>query len=161
MFLSSAIAAALLFLTYVGLCFISAYHGWNLGNCPPQQMISAIAHQVLGPIGGCIAAVAVLTACLTTAMTLTSIFADYLQKDLCKGKMHPVLALFLTVGLTGIFANLGFEGIAAFLGPILQVVYPGLILLTLLNLLHALYGQKIVRVPVYLTFTGAAVIYLF
>lgn len=162
MFLSSLIAASLLFLTYVGLCLISAYHGWTIDSaCPSEQLISAIAIKVLGPVGGCIAAVAVLTACLTTAMTLTSIFADYLRKDLCKGKIHPTLALLLTVGVTGVFANLGFAGIAAFLGPILQVVYPGLILLTLLNLLHALYGQRMVRMPVYLTFTGSAVIYLF
>jgi LIVCS family branched-chain amino acid:cation transporter len=122
-------------------------------------MLSAIAIKLLGPSGGCIAAVAVITACLTTAITLASIFADYLRKDLCKGKINPSMALLLTLAMTTVFANLGFEGIAAFLGPILQIVYPGLILLTVLNLLHALYGYSMVKIPVFLMFAVSAIIY--
>jgi branched-chain amino acid:cation transporter, LIVCS family len=160
-FFSSLIAASLLFLTYVGLSLISAHHGWTLDAAyPPEQMLSAIATKLLGPAGGCIAAVAVITACLTTAMTLASIFADYLQKDLCKGKINPKLALILTLVMSTLFANLGFSGIAAFLGPILQVVYPGLILLTLLNLFHSLYGYRMVKLPVFLAFACSAVMYI-
>ncbi len=158
---SSMIAAALLFLTYVGLCLIAAHHGFAVdAACPPEQMLSAIATKLLGPVGGCIAVVAVITACLTTAMTLVSIFADYLRKDLCKGKIGPTWALILTLAMTTLFANLGFAGIAAILGPILQVVYPGLILLTMLNLFHSLYGHRMVKLPVFLTFAGSSIAYL-
>ena len=161
MLFSSLIAAFLLFLTYVGLCLISAHHSGALDPAsPPEQMLNAIAVMLLGPVGGCIAAVAVIVACLTTAMTLVSIFADYLRKDLCKEKISPTLALVLTLIVTTLFANLGFGGIAAFLGPIVQVVYPGLILLTLLNLFHALYGYRMVKMPVFLAFAGSAAIYL-
>ena len=160
MFFSSLIAAALLFLTYIGLCLISAHHGWTLDAAyPPEQMLSSIAVKLLGPAGGCIAAVAVITACLTTAMTLASIFADYLQKDLCREKISPTFALILTLAMATLFANLGFGGIAAFLGPILQVVYPGLILLTMLNLFHSLCGYRMVKLPVFLAFTGSAIVY--
>lgn len=135
---SCFIAAALLFLTYVGLCLVSAHHGWTLNSShPPEQMLGAIAIKVLGNTGGCIAAIAVITACFTTAITLVSIFADYLQKDICKNKISSTMALILTLLMATIFANLGFAGIAAFLGPILQVVYPGLIVLTLLNLVQS------------------------
>lgn len=161
MVFSSLIAAAILFLAYIGLCLISAYHGWMLpATCPSEQMLSAIAIKLLGPIGGCLATIAVVTACLTTAMTLTSIFADYLRKDLCRGKINHTWALVLTLAITTFFANLGFGGIAAFLGPLLQVVYPGLILLTFLNLLHSLYGYRMVKLPVFLTFIGSAIVYL-
>jgi len=157
MFFSSLIAAFLLLLTYIGLCLISAHHDSTLDAAyPPEQLLNAIAIQLLGPAGGTIAAIAVLTACLTTAITLASIFADYLRKDLCKEKISPTFALILTLAVTTIFANLGFSGIAAFLGPILQVVYPGLILLTLLNLLHSLYGYRLVKWPVFLAFVGSA-----
>ncbi|HEY5236062.1 MAG TPA: branched-chain amino acid transport system II carrier protein [Rhabdochlamydiaceae bacterium] len=160
MVLSSLIAAALLFLTYVGLCLISAHHGGSIDPAHPQeQMLSTIAAKLLGPAGGCIAAIAVVMACLTTAMTLVSIFADYLQKDLCKEKISPTLALVITLAITTLFANLGFGGIAAFLGPIVQIVYPGLILLTLLNILHSLYGYRLVKWPVFLTFAASAVNY--
>lgn len=161
MVFSSLIAASLLFLTYVGLCLISAHHGWAPGvDCPPEQMLGAIAIKLLGPWGGCIAVVAVIIACLTTAMTLVSIFADYLRKDLCKEKIGPLTALILTLVMTTFFANLGFGGIAAILSPILQVVYPGLILLTVLNLFHALYGYRMVKSPVFLAFAGSTIIYL-
>ncbi|MBS0630196.1 MAG: branched-chain amino acid transport system II carrier protein [Verrucomicrobia bacterium] len=160
MFLSSLIAAFLLFLTYVGLCFISAYHGWQLDSSS-EQMLGAIAIKLLGPIGGGIAAIAVFTACLTTAMTLASIFADFLRKDLCKDKIKPSLALLITLAVTILFASLGFGGIAAFLSPILQIVYPGLIVLTLLNLLYTFYMYRVVKWPVFAVFGGSAFMYFF
>ncbi len=160
MVFSSLIAASLLFLTYIGLCLISARHGSALdASLPPERMLSAIAIKILGPAGGFVAAAAIITACLTTAMTLASIFADYLQKDLCRGKITPNFALLLTLAATILFANLGFGGIAAFLGPILQIVYPGLMLLTLLNLFHSLYGYRMVKMPVFLTLFGSGVVY--
>jgi branched-chain amino acid:cation transporter, LIVCS family len=160
--ISSLIAASLLFLTYVGLCLVSAYHGGVLDAAYPQeQLLGAIAVKLLGPGGGALATVAIVTACLTTAMTLSSIFADYLRKDLCKEKISPTFALILTLATTTLFANLGFGGIAAFLGPILQIVYPGLILLAVLNLVHSLFGYRIVKWPVFLTFAGSAVLYFF
>jgi LIVCS family branched-chain amino acid:cation transporter len=160
--LSSLIAASLLFITDIGLCLVSAHHGWTLEtSCPPQQILGAISMKILGTTGGCIAAIAVITACLTTALTLTAIFAEYLQKDLCKNRISPMVALILTLGLTTLFANLGFSGIAAFLSPILQIVYPGLILLTLLNLFHALYGYRRVKLPTFLIFAGSTVMYLY
>lgn len=141
---SSLIAASLLFLSYVGLCLVSAHHGSTLDPAtPPEQMLGAIAIKLLGKTGGAIAAIAVITACLTTAMTLVAIFADYLQKDLCHNRISTTTALILTLAITTLFANLGFAGIAAFLGPILKIVYPGLIILTFLNLFYVLYGRKI------------------
>lgn len=159
MLFSSLIAASLLFLTYVGLCLVSAHHGETLASSPPEQMLGTIASKILGSIGGGIAAIAVITACLTTAITLTSIFSDYLKKDLCKDKISSPLSLILTLVITTLFANLGFKGIATFLSPILQIVYPGLILLTLLNLFHVLYGYKMVKIPTFFVFASATIFY--
>ena len=142
-FLSSAIAASLLLLSYIGLCFISVYHGWSLlASCPPEELLRAIAVQLLGPVGGFIAVIAVISACLSTAMTLAAIFADYLRADICKGRLSSNASLIITMAVTTVMANLGFRGIAAVLGPILQVIYPGLILLTVLNLLHLFYKKR-------------------
>lgn len=161
MILPASIAASLLFLTYIGLCLISAFHGETLsGSVPSEQLLSLIAAKLLGPVGALIAAVAVIIACLTTAMTLAVIFSDYFRKDLCKEKISAPVALILTLLITTVFANLGFKGIAAFLGPILQIVYPGLILLTFLNLGHILYGWKVVKLPVFLTFAISTLFYI-
>lgn len=162
MFFSSLIAASLLFLTYVALSLISFHHGAGLDPlCPPEQMLHAIALKLLGPIGGSIAAITVMIACLTTAVTLVSIFSDYLRKDLCKEKVTFLSSLLITLLVTTLFANLGFRAITQFLAPILQIVYPALILLTLLNLLHALYGYHRVKIPVLLAFLGATIVYFF
>ena len=158
---SSLIAAGLLFLTYVGLATVSAMHGWSLeSSIPHEELLAAIATKLLGPTGALLAAMAVITACLTTAMTLSSIFADYLQKDLLKQKIGVTQALALTLLITTLFANLGFSGIAAFLGPILQICYPGLIVLTLFNILHHFYGVRTVKLPVFATFACSAAFYL-
>ncbi len=161
MALPSIIAASLLFLTYAGLAWISAFHGWTIDSShAPEELLSAIAIKLLGKTGGFIAALTVIFACLTTAITLAAIFAEYLQKDLMRNKIKSHFSLFLTLAITTVFANLGFRGIASFLGPILQIVYPGLIVLTILNLLHCFYGVRSVKLPVFLTLLGSAIIYI-
>ena len=160
MFFSSIIAAALLLFTYIGLCFISVYHSESVGAIRSEELLGAIAVKLLGPAGGCIAAIAIITACLTTAITLSLIFADYLRKDLCKEKIHPLAALAITLFITTCIANLGFNGISAFLGPILQICYPGLIVLTILNIVYYLTGFKAIKTPVFLTFAASAIVYL-
>ncbi|MFI0435083.1 MAG: branched-chain amino acid transport system II carrier protein [Parachlamydiaceae bacterium] len=161
MFFTSLIAAALLLFTYIGLCFISAHHGSAISNSSSEELLGSIAHQLLGRTGGLIAAVAIVTACLTTAITLTMIFADYLQKELCSEKISSMTALIATLAITACFANLGFANIAAFLSPILQICYPGLIVLTLLNILYYFTGFKIIKTPVFLTFLASALFYFF
>jgi branched-chain amino acid:cation transporter, LIVCS family len=153
MLLSSLIAASLLLITYIGLAWVASYHAWKFDpSFPPQEMLGAIAFQILGPIGGCIAMVAVTFACLTTAITLSATFSEYLQKDVSKNKMHPMAALLITLCIAAVIANLQFSGILAILKPILQIIYPGLILLSGLNILHALYGIRMVKTPVFAIF---------
>ncbi|MCB1148644.1 MAG: branched-chain amino acid transport system II carrier protein [Chlamydiia bacterium] len=135
LFLSGAIAATLLFLTYVSLCLIAVRHSALLTSAvPPEQTLGAIAVHLLGKTGGLIAAIAAFTACLTTAMTLASIFAGYLSRRIFQHKIGPTSALALTLMMTALMANLGFSGLAGVLNPLLQVLYPCLIALTFINL---------------------------
>lgn len=160
-FYASVIAAGLLLLTYIGLCFVSAYHGWSLqGSHQPEELLGAISLKLFGPLGGSIAATAVITACLTTAITLTAIFAEYLQKDICRNKINKPASLLVTLLIMTLFANLGFSGLASFLSPILQISYPALIVLSLFNLLHSLTGMKMVKIPVYFAFGTSTLFYL-
>lgn len=150
MFFSSIIAAVLLFAAYVGLALIASAHAWSLdASYKPEEILGAMAVKILGPIGGGIAAFAVVMACLTTAIALTSCFADYLQNDICRGKISLIPALIITLVSSMLFATLGFSSILAILSPILQVVYPGLIVLSILNILHSFYGVKMVKTPVF------------
>jgi LIVCS family branched-chain amino acid:cation transporter len=157
---SSIVAASLLLVTYIGICFISSYHASSItGSFNNEQLLGAIARKLLGPVGGFIAAITVVTACLTTAITLTLIFAEYLKKDLCKEKISFNTSLILTLVLTIAFANLGFKGIGSFLGPILEICYPGLIVLTILNIVHYFTGFKSIKLPVFLTFAASTILF--
>lgn len=159
---SSLIAAGLLLFTYLGLSFIAAYHGHTHGNSHvSEELLGVIAFKLLGPVGSFTASIAVVTACLTTAISLSSIFAEYLQKDLLQEKIGPTLSLVITLTIAVAFANLGFNGISSFLSPILQICYPGLIVLTVMNILYYLYGVTTVKTPVFLTFLISAVVYIY
>jgi LIVCS family branched-chain amino acid:cation transporter len=158
--LASGLAVLLLFISYTGLCLVSAKHAPSLTSLyKPEELLGAIAGKILGPFGSALAAAIVLTACLTTAMTLAAIFADYVRKDLCKGRISFTFSLIGTLLITLGMANLGFSGIASFLGPILQITYPGLIVLTLLNLSHALFGTRVRRWPVFGAFIVSGLLY--
>jgi LIVCS family branched-chain amino acid:cation transporter len=65
-------------------------------------------------------------------------------------------SLLVTFGIS----TLEFTGISSFLGPILQVCYPGLIVLTFLNIAYKLTGFNPVKIPVFLAFAAALVFYL-
>ena len=160
MLLSSLIAAFLLFMTYLGLCLIAARHaGFFSETIKAEDILSAIAIKLLGPLGGLIASLTIMTACLTTAITLTSIFSDYLKKDIFKDRVSSKVALIITLFLAATFSNFGFEGIASFLSPLLQIIYPALILLTFLNLMYALYGFKNVKTMLILLFVASTIFY--
>ena len=149
---SSLIAAGLLSIIYIGLTYIASYYTPVLNDHKPEERLSAIALYLLGPQGALIACFAVSMACLTTAIPLVSIFASYTQKDLLKGKIGIIFPLLATLGISIFFANMGFMGIAKMLSPLLQMICPGLIVLSVFNILHKLYETKVPRLPVFATF---------
>lgn len=128
---ASCIAAGLLMASYIGLCHLAAHHGVAGA---PEGMLHAIALNILGPAGGLIAGAAVFLACLTTNVTLAALFAEYLRREFFQGRGGLALPLSLTLGVTAAMANIGFTGIMQALGPVLEVLYPGLIALCLYNI---------------------------
>lgn len=159
---ASLVAASLLTVTYIGLCLLSAHHGSEIStDVAPADLLQAIAVKILGPWGGYIAAITVFFACFTTAMALASIFGDYVRKDLLKDRISPMLGLVISIGLTTATANLGFSGILRLLGPILEILYPALIVLCLLNIAHCLYLVRPVKIPVFFALGFAAVGFCF
>lgn len=139
MAIASGIAAGLLMLSYIGLCWVaSRYHT----PAAPEELLSAISFQILGPWGGLIAMIAVFLACLTTAISMARVFSEYVRKELCREKISAHLALILTLLATASVACLGFSGIMRLLSPILEILYPGLIALCLYNLIDQHYLKK-------------------
>jgi LIVCS family branched-chain amino acid:cation transporter len=150
---ASLMAAALLSCMYIGLTYVAAFYTPYLDPSHlPEERLSAISMYLLGPYGGMISCAAVALTCLTSAIPLTSICADYIRKDLLKEKSSPLVALIITLFISSAVANLGFMGIAGMLAPALEILCPGLIVLSVLNLFHKLFETKVPKIPVFATF---------
>jgi len=150
---ASLLAAGLLSAMYVGLTYVASYYTPLLAEGHlPEERLSGIAMHLLGTQGAFISCLSIAMACLTTAIPLTSICGDYIKQDLLKGKGGDVFPIVLTLTISGAIANLGFTGIANMLSPILQILCPGLIVLSVLNIVYKLYDRKLTRLPVFAAF---------
>lgn len=149
---ASIIAAVLLAAIYIGFSFVAAYHSEILSNVKQEQMISFIAQKTLGSYGGLVTCVAVALACLTTAIALSSVFAEYLRKDVLNEKISYTFSLILTMIATFFVSTLNFTGIVSLLTPVLQILYPVLIALCVINILYKTHHFQPVKWPVLTVF---------
>lgn len=157
---ASILGALLLGIVYIGFSYLAAFHGTGFMNIGKDELLAAITLKIAGPYGGVLVCVTIATACLTTAIALISAFADFLQKEVFADKLSYEVILVGSLLLTFIVSTFEFTGISAFLGPVLEICYPGLILLTLLNISHRLWRVKTVKTPVFAAFILSALSYL-
>ena len=156
---SSAIGAGLLGLIYGGFSYVSSFYATTLGLAQKDTILSALAYNILGTFGAIVANVAVSLACLTTAITLVAVFAEFAENEFFKKRVGYTSSLLITLILSFAFSNLGFMGIIKMSEPILLICYPVLIVLTLLNIANKLFGLKMVKTPVVITFVVSAITY--
>ncbi|MFN0065124.1 MAG: branched-chain amino acid transport system II carrier protein [Chlamydiales bacterium] len=154
--LGGLIAALLLISIYVSFCYLAAGYSSHLVGVPGHELLGVLAFQLLGPYAGLFVGIAVFFACLTTEIALATIFARFLSESIFQGKISYRTALLGTLAISLLVSTLRFDGIAAFLSPILQLCYPALIILCILNLLHKAFDFK----PVKLIFYGAIAVTL-
>lgn len=150
---SMGVGAFLLALVYIGFSYVSSFNSELLKSVPPDQMIGALAIQILGEYAGIVASLAVALACLTTAIALAAVSAEYIYEDISFKKIPYLAGLIITLVISYFISTLNFTGIVKMLQPILEVCYPALILLTILNILHKIYRIETVKWPVYTLFT--------
>lgn len=149
---ASGIAAFLLAIIYVGFSYVASFHSDALYDVPSDELISRIAIHILGPYAAILACVAVALTCLTTAIALAAVSAEFIHKDITLNKVSYGTSLIVTLAITYFVSTLNFKGIVAFLAPILQVGYPALILLSAINIAFKLYHFKPVKLPVLAVF---------
>lgn len=148
---ASCIGALLLSLIYIGFSYVAAFNSEVLKGAPAETLINSISHLVLGPYAGLIVCVAVALACLTTAIALASVFAEFIHEDLTQFKVSYVASLAVTLVITAFIATLNFSKIMSILGPVLEAIYPALIVLSFVNILYKLYNFKPVKTPFAIT----------
>ena len=155
---SSLIGAVFLSTIYVGFSYVGAYNAQNLLGTPIDQLLGKVGKIVLGHKAGLVVSMSIGLTCLTTAIALTVISAEFLQKKITKSRLSYEWALVAVLITTVAVSALEFTGIIQILLPVLKVIYPSLLVLSLFNILHKIFDYKPVKFPV---FTTASVVLFF
>lgn len=150
-FQSSCVGGGLLMVVYFFLVLLGSIYAPELAAIAPQEMFGYVAFKTLGVFAGPCMCVAVVLACLTTAVVLAALFADFLRKDILREKIGSKTSLAVTLFLGFLMSTLDFSGIMTFLGPVVEVIYPALIMLTFVNIAHRMWGFKNSHWPTTLT----------
>ena len=132
--LSGLVCGALLFIVYGGLAFLGAT---TAGNYPAglsqTVLLSTITRELLGHPGLVVLAIIVASACITTAVgLLTSVSAFF--EDLTGGRVSYKTFVIIFTLFSWVISNFGIATIISVAAPILEVLFPVLITLTVLRL---------------------------
>jgi LIVCS family branched-chain amino acid:cation transporter len=159
-FFASLIGAFLLALVYIAFVYLGASYQGNLVNIPAEKLLITIASFSLGAYAKPVVSIAVILACLTTAIALTTAFAKFMQEQLTLNRLGFKTCTAITLVIAFFIAALEFQGISKFLAPILTVLYPGLIVLTLFNIFQKLFNFQLSRVVLFIMVGSAMFIAL-
>jgi LIVCS family branched-chain amino acid:cation transporter len=146
---------------YMGMSILGAYHGHGLATANAGELFREISFRILGAHGAFIIATAVLMACLSTAIALSAVVAEYAQFTIFRNKVNFVTALIITL-LACIPLSIGGLGqiLKLTAGPLIYIGTPILIAITVCNILYKLFGFKYIKLPVAVTAILAALSYL-
>lgn len=148
---ASLIGAGILSAVYCALVLLGWIYSPVLTGTPPQEMLGRIALESLGPMAAPFVCIAVLFACLTTAIVLASLFANFLRHEVTNDRLGNKQSLLITLGIGFFVSTFDFAGISRFLGPVLEAIYPALITLTFVNIILKYFGMKSTHWPFTLT----------
>jgi len=159
-FRAGLIGTSLLGVIYWGMSYLGVFYGQGLEHVNAGEMFREISFKILSSYGSFVIVIAVLMACLSTAVALGAVVGEYAQKNVFNRKINFAVALLLVLlaslplSIYGLGAVLKLTG-----GPLMYVGYPALITLTLLNIAYKKTGFKPVKLPVLLVVLLAAVSY--
>ena len=142
--LTGILATIGLAVVYGILAYVGATSG-SLGQFSNGgQLLAAVAHHLFGTIGMLILGIAVLFACLTTAIGLTTACGDYFSDNYTKLEYnHVIIAVCL---FSFLVSNIGLTQLLNITLPALLMVYPVLMALVLASFLNRWFKD---RQPIY------------
>jgi LIVCS family branched-chain amino acid:cation transporter len=143
----SLIGATLLALIYLGFVFLGAHYQTIAAKVSPELILPTIAIHLFGKYATFLISVILIFSCLATAVALNNIYARYLCNLFKLPPHYFSKILLLTTTVSFLISLLDFRGIAAFLAPVLDISYPGLIALTILSIF--IKGRKQLKMWVF------------
>lgn len=140
----SIIGSLLLSLIYLGFVYLGAHYQEITGYVSPELILPTIASHLMGENAVFLIAIIILFSCLTTAVALNGIYANYLCTLFNLKKDKFLWMLLLTTSVSFTISLLDFRGIASILVPLLEISYPSIIVLTILSIF--LKGHKKIKI---------------
>lgn len=129
---AALLAGILLFVIYGGLTHLgSTVSSGSYEDYNQAALLVAITEELLGTWGVIMMAVIVLFACLTTAIGLTSGFAGTLEK-LTNGRCKYKTVVIVMSVFSFVVSNAGIDKIISVAAPILSVIFPCFITMSVL-----------------------------
>ncbi|MDO5737779.1 MAG: branched-chain amino acid transport system II carrier protein [Eubacteriales bacterium] len=133
------IAGLGIMVVYLGFIWIGASGSSTLQQYSQRSVVTTEAVKLLaGGFGQVLLALIIFLACLTTAIGLLFTAGEYFS-DLAKGKLSFKQVVVILTGISYLISILGVEGIINLSTPLLEIIYPLVIILIALNLI----GDKI------------------
>jgi branched-subunit amino acid permease len=118
---------------------------------------------ILHPKLALVSNVAIALACFTTALGAGVTFADIICDEVKRSNTFkhieiPYFPMCIgVVAVTVMLANLGFEGLMRFIEPLVQAIYPSVIVLAMTSIIEKVWKINIIKIAVLITFVGTLV----
>lgn len=146
---SSLIAGLGLFIVYLGLTYLgaTACNNYTMHISRTELLTNIIVSLFPGKSGLVFFGVVAGLACLSTAVALTGSAAEYLER-LFKGKIsYKVLVVVICV-FDALLSTVGVEKLVAFASPLLSLVYPPVLVTTVLSFAAKRLGKLSIKLSV-------------
>lgn len=131
--IAAALSGVLLMIVYFGLTYLGATASTVFPtDISRANLVIGIVELLLGKAGLIIFAIVVALACITTAVALVSSSASFFAKLADDKISYSVFVVVICVS-SAIISNLGLDMIIAIATPVLDIVYPPMLVLILLS----------------------------
>ena len=129
---ASLVSAVLLITVYSLFIYLGLSHRELLEGTKPEEILPTIIKGSLGPVFSFIFAVFIFLACVTTAIAAVTIWSDFIHHYFPKLNYRGILGCSLSIAF--VVCSLDFTHLMRLLSPVLNCVYPILILLSIYNI---------------------------
>ena len=136
--LSSMLGGGILCVVYYGFMALGAHYAPDLVGLKQVQFLAAIAQKTLGNYSAMVVSVTLAVSCLATATLVTTMWTDFLYKDILRKRVRSHVCLIVSVCVAFGTSLLGFKKIMSFLGGILEWLYP----LMIIYAIYKLFDKK-------------------
>jgi LIVCS family branched-chain amino acid:cation transporter len=136
------IGAFLILVIYTGFMLSAGTHAAALQNIATPALINRLSDIVLGNFGSLFVCVCVTLACIATAVALVTVSTKFFYKAIFRRKIPRLACLLMVLAAMYMMSILGFDRIMAIALPILNVLYPCIIALCVLNIFRKLRSPE-------------------